>query len=169
MARGNAHSTHNSLSSSASAVVVHHLLVSHRSACESNVWTVRALGLFERPAAAQRCQSSLTPNSLTPPPSPPHPSYHNPSDRMTFSSVFPLPDMQNHVTRLVGRSEGRAVARSKGPLIAICALIYAWAANGRKIRLVMHNSSHFSGVSQPSNHWTPVATSSSSQSAPGRI
>lgn len=100
-----------------------------------------------------------------PPPSP----YQNPSDRMTFSSVFPLPDMQNHVTRLVGRSEGRAVARSKGPLIAICALIYAWAANGRKIRLVMHNSSHFSGVSQPSNHWTPVATSSSSQSAPGRI
>lgn len=79
---------------------------------------------------------------------------------MTFSSAFPLPDMQNHVTawsvaRKVGRV-GRAVGLvgSEGPLITIWALIYAWAANGSKIRLVMHNSSHFSGESQPAGRRT---------------
>lgn len=76
---------------------------------------------------------------------------------MTFSSAFPLPDMQNHVTAWsVVRKVGQVgqvcrvvgLVGSEGPLITIWALIYAWAANGRKIRLVMHNSSHFSGESQ---------------------
>lgn len=76
---------------------------------------------------------------------------------MTFSSAFPLPDMQNHVTAWsVVRKVGQVgqvcrvvgLVGSEGPLITIWALIYAWAANGRKIRLVMHNSSHFSGGSQ---------------------
>lgn len=95
------------------------------------------------------------PTSL-PPSLPPNPLVERPHDIFVRFSVARY---AKSCDRLVGRSEGRpgqvcrvvglvGLVGSEGPLITIWALIYAWAANGRKIRLVMHNSSHFSGESQ---------------------